>query len=95
MEVIKLKEPEPPRPDDDHQIAIHGFDGQATQIIEADELRVCVPTKQCIAFWATIIACFLAMALGVFFMIYQGTTSPYYSFGMALLGLGVGVLIPG
>jgi ABC-type dipeptide/oligopeptide/nickel transport system permease component len=95
MEQITLKEPEPPRKESDHQIAIHGFDGEPTTIVQADEIRFFAPTKKCVTFWSTIIACFLAIGLGVFFMIYQGTTSPYYSFGMALIGLGVGVLIPG
>lgn len=95
MEQINLKEPEPLRKESDHHIAIHGFDGETTEIIRADEVRFFAPTKTCVQFWATIIACFLAMVMGAFFMLYQGTTSPYYSFGMALLGLGVGVLIPG
>lgn len=74
-----------------HSIAIEGFDGQ-TEIVQADELRVCVPTKACIQFWATIVACFVCIGLGVFFMIYQGTTSAYYSVGLAMIGLGTGCL---
>lgn len=77
-----------------HTIAVTGFDGKSS-IVEADEIRVCVPTKECIQFWATVIACFLAIAVGVFFMVFQGTGSTYYSVGLALLGLGTGVLIPG
>lgn len=77
-----------------HSIAIEGFDGK-TEIVEADELRVCVPTKECIQFWATIVACFVVIGLGVFFMIFQGPTSAYYSVGLAMIGLGSGVLIPG
>lgn len=82
------------RPRKTHNIAIEGFDGK-TEIVEADELRVCVPTKECIQFWATIVACFVVIGLGVFFMIFQGPTSVYYSVGLAMIGLGSGVLIPG
>lgn len=85
---------EVPKRKDSHTIAVTGFDGK-NDILEADEIRVCVPTKECIQFWATVIACFLAMAIGVFFMVFQGTGSAYYSVGLSLLGLATGVLIPG
>lgn len=81
-------------PHKEHSIAIGGFDGKM-EIVDADEIRVCVPTRACIQFWATIIACFVVVALGVFFMIYQGQGSAYYSVGLTMIGLGSGVLIPG
>lgn len=77
-----------------HIIAIEGFDGE-TEFIEADELRVCVPTRKCIQFWCTIITCFIAMAIGVFFMIFQGPTSVYFNIGEAMLAMAIGILIPG
>lgn len=78
---------------DSHRILITGFDGHH-EVVEADEIRLCVPTAECIRFWATVIACFLAIAIGVFFMIFQGSGSPYFFIGEGLLALGVGVLIP-
>jgi hypothetical protein len=85
-----MEEEAPP----EHRIAIHNFDG-TNQVVEADELRVCVPTKECLKFWATLVACFIAMAIGIFFMLYDGTESDYFPIGEALLVLGAGVLIPG
>lgn len=79
----------------DHQIAIHGFDGEEAQIITADEIRFCVPTKKCVQFWATIIACFIAIAIGVVFMLISNDTQQLFAIGQALLCLGCGVLIPG
>lgn len=87
-------EPVDQRPQKQHSIAIEGFDG-TTEVIAADEIRFCMPTKDCVQFWATIVACFVVIALGVFFMIYQGQSSAYYSVGLTMIGLGSGVLIPG
>lgn len=78
----------------DHSIAIRDFDGKIV-VVEADELRVCVPTIQCFRFWVTVAACFVAGALGVFFMVFQGATSVYFAIGEGLLALAVGILIPG
>lgn len=78
-----------------HSIAVSGFDGEDAQIIHADELRVCVPTKQCIQFWATIVACFVAVAIGVILMTVWPSTSAYFPIGNTMLGMGIGVLIPG
>lgn len=78
---------------DSHRILITGFDGH-NEVVEADEIRFCVPTAECIKFWATVVACFLAVAIGVFFMIYQGSGSPYFPIGSGLLALAIGVLIP-
>jgi hypothetical protein len=84
-----------PKKMSEHSIAIHGFDGEATQVIDADEIRFCVPTKTCIQFWATIIACFVAVAIGVVFMLIPDTTGKLFPIGNSLLCLGCGVLIPG
>lgn len=90
-----MQEVKPTRADSDNHIAIASFDGESPRIIKATQLRICVPTRSCIQFWATIIACFVAIAVGVFLMIFQGPDSTYYSVGLALLGLATGVLIPG
>ncbi len=90
MEAVK-----PERANSENHIAIASFDGESPKIIKATELRICVPTRSCIQFWATIVACFVAIAVGVFLMIFQGPDSAYYSVGLALLGLATGVLIPG
>lgn len=76
-----------------HQIAIYDADGRI-RTVRADEIRVCVPTSKCVKFWVQTISCLLAVGLGVFFMIYQGTSSVYFNIGEALLALGIGVLVP-
>jgi hypothetical protein len=83
------------KPKKQHSIAVTGFDGEDAQIIHADELRVCVPTKQCIQFWATIIACFVAVVIGVVLMTVWPPTSAYFPIGNTMMGMGIGVLIPG
>jgi len=63
-------------------------------MVEANELRFCVPTKECVQFWLTCLGALICIAAGIFFMIFQGSTSTYFPIGAALLGLGVGELIP-
>ena len=77
-----------------HRIAVKDCDGN-TEIIEADELRVCVPTAACLKFWATIASCIIAMALGTFMMIWGGQSSDLFKVGEALVALASGVLLPG
>lgn len=90
---MEAKEPEPPRRE--NTIAIAGFDGEATQIIEADEIRFCAPTKKCIQFWAAIVTAFVAIGVGIALMLIDGTDSKYFATGSTLLGFGIGFLIPG
>lgn len=78
----------------DHRIAVRDYNGH-TEILEADELRVCVPTKECVKFWVTCASCVIAIGIGVFFMVYQGASGVYFAIGEAMLSLGIGVLIPG
>lgn len=75
------------------KIAIFDADGNLHQI-EADEVKLCAPTAKCIKFWAHLACAIIVVAIGMFFMIYQGTSSNYFSIGLGLLTLGVGVLIP-
>lgn len=75
------------------RIAIFDADGNLHQV-EADEVKVCAPTAKCIKFWAHLGCAMVVVAIGVFFMIFQGTSSNYFSVGLGLLTLGVGVLIP-
>lgn len=77
-----------------HRIAVKDCDGN-TEIIEADEIRVCVPTAACLKFWATIASCIVAMALGAFMMIWGGQNSDLFKVGEALVALASGVLLPG
>ena len=77
-----------------HRIAVRDFDGNM-EVVEADELRACMPTAACLKFWATIASCLVAMGLAVFLMIWGGPNSDLLKAGTALLGLATGVLIPG
>ncbi len=65
------------------------------EIVEADEIRVCVPTAACLKFWATIVSCIVSMALGTFLMIWGGEASGLFKAGEALVALAAGVLLPG
>ena len=76
-----------------NRIFIKGFNGN-DQIVEADEIRVCLPNKHCIRFWVTIVASFFLAATGIFFMIFQGTESKYFVTGEAMLIFAIGVLFP-
>jgi len=78
-----------------HSIALRDpFNGHTT-VVEADEIHLCIPTRECVQFWVTVAACLIALALGVFFMVWQGSQSAYFFIGEGLLGLSIGVLIPG
>lgn len=65
------------------------------EVVEADEIRVCVPTAACLKFWATVVSCIVSMALGAFLMIWGGEASGLFKAGEALLALAAGVLLPG
>ena len=76
-----------------HTIAIQTF-SEGVKVIEADQLRVCVPTKECLQFWVHTAACIAAFIVGVVFMgIYDSATTKF-AVGQGLLALAVGVLIP-
>ena len=77
-----------------HSIGVFDADGNM-QVVEADGVRICAPTPKCMKFWATFAACLIAIGVGIFFMIWEGTTSAYFYVGQSLLSLAVGVLIPG
>jgi len=77
-----------------HRVAIRDFSGQI-EVVEADEIHFCVPTKECAQFWITIVACFVSIGIGIWFMVWQGTTSTYFFIGEALLSTALGILIPG
>ncbi len=78
----------------DHRIAVRDCDGN-TEIVEADEIRVCLPTAACLKFWATIASCMVTMGLGTFMMIWGGQASDLFKIGEALVALAAGVLLPG
>jgi len=82
----------------EHSIAIANFDGSVTKV-EANELRVCVPTRECIQFWAHTLACVVAVVVGAVLMaLFRKTGSmpdeAVFQAGTGLMSLGIGVLIP-
>lgn len=78
-------------------IAIAGFHGDV-QVVAAAQLKVCVPTKECIQFWFHMLAAVFACLAGIALMCVFRTTGlndpPVFQAGVAMLALGVGVLIP-
>ncbi len=76
-----------------HTIAIDNFDGGPPTVIEADEFRACVPTRDCIQFWITLGACLFCMIFSVIMMAIQGQ-GPLFYLWEALLCTALGVLIP-
>ena len=78
----------------DHRIAVRDFDGNMS-VVEADEIRVCVPTAACLKFWMTCMSCLVGIGVAIFLMVYQGSESAYFKAGASLLGVSVGILIPG
>jgi len=76
-----------------HTIAVAGFDGGPPIIVEADEYRACVPTRDCIQFWITLSACMFCMVFSVVMMAVRGIDPLFYVWE-ALLCLALGVLIP-
>lgn len=77
-----------------HQIAVLDADGNM-RVIQANEIRVCAPTPKCIQFWATFLSCVIGIGVGLFLMVYQGTTSAYFNIGTGLLSIAFGTLLPG
>lgn len=83
-----------PERKESHKIFIAGFTREDDRIVDADEIRVCLPNKTCIQFWVTVVSCFIAMGLGIFLMIYQRTDATLFAIGEALLSVAIGVLFP-
>jgi hypothetical protein len=77
-----------------HSIAIDNFETGQVQIIEADEYRACIPTKSCVQFWATIVACFICIIFALVVMPLSNPCSVLFHLAASMLGLAVGVLIP-
>ena len=77
-----------------HKIVLVDSDG-VRSVVEADEIRFCTPTQKCFTFFATLLACFLGMGIGLVLMLIQGTESVYFHIGTGMLGMCMGVLIPG
>lgn len=76
-----------------HTIAVFDADGKMHRV-QADEIRMCAPTTKCVTFWVQCFSAVLVIALGTFFMIFQGASSTFFPVGSSLLSLGVGILIP-
>lgn len=77
-----------------HTIAVRDFDGQVS-VFEADEMRVCVPTKACVQFWATVLACFLLVVTGIVFMSVYPPATVKFNIGQTMAATGTGILLPG
>lgn len=77
-----------------HTIAVRDFDGQI-DVFEADELRVCVPTKACVQFWATLLTCFLLIITGIVFMSLYASNDVKFHIGQSMAATGAGILLPG
>ncbi len=77
-----------------HSIAVDNFETGGVDIVEADEYKVCIPTKACVQFWATIVACFMCMVFALVVMPLSDPNSVLFHLAGSLLGLAVGVLIP-
>ena len=75
-------------------IAIGNFDGEMPHVVEADRLYLCVPTKDCVQFWATLIACFLVSGVCLVLMIVRGTGDDLFYLWEALFSFSFGVLVP-
>lgn len=78
-----------------HSTGILDIDTGKVTIYDTENIRVCVPTWKCMQFWATFLACLIAIGVGLFLMCWQGTNNPYFYTGESLLALGIGVLLPG
>jgi len=91
-----MEERKKPEKGDSH-IAIQHFDGKV-EVVEATQLRVCVPTKECIIFWFHMLAAVFACLAGIVLMcVFRPTglnDSAIFQAGVAMLATGVGVLIP-
>jgi hypothetical protein len=74
--------------------AIPGFDGEATQIVKADKIAVCVPTANCVKFWAMLVACFIGLGVGILFVALFPVGSVVFEFGLGLATLAFGILVP-
>lgn len=77
-----------------HSIALSGFNGEGPLVVEADEYYVCVPTKDCIQFWATLIACFIVSGVSLTLMAVRGIEDPLFYLWEALFAFAFGVLVP-
>ena len=94
-EVIIFDEPQPaPVRDDHHVIATSSFKDGSTNIIEADELVLCIPTRDCVQFWATIIICFIVIILTIIGMALFPQDSALFNICVGFFGLAWGVLVP-
>ena len=103
---ISLMERQLPKRQSSHRIAVENFDTGSVEIVEADEIRLCLPSKHVLQFWVTVGACLIGIGLGTFFMIWAQpansaqctqncTSSPIFTIGAGLIGTAFGVLLPG
>ena len=99
-EVMKWdqKAPEPKRfetkAEDGHSIGISAFNNGEVQVVEVDEILLCMPTKDCVQFWVTIIVCGFVIILCIIGMALFQTDDPKFQICIGFFGLAWGVLVP-
>jgi hypothetical protein len=74
--------------------AITSWDGQAPQVVKADKIAICVPTKACIQFWFTMCAVAAGAILGAAMMIIVGPDDKLFPMWEALALFCFGILVP-
>lgn len=78
----------------DHRIAVSDYSGHI-QVVKADEIRVCVPTMECMRFWVTAIVCLIGIGAGLLLMLWSTADSGFFKAGEAVAAMALGILIPG
>lgn len=74
--------------------AIPGFNGEEAQIVKADKIAICVPTKECIQFWFTMLTLAGGLITGTVMMILTDPQSTLFNMWEALALFCFGVLVP-
>ncbi len=78
----------------EHRIAVSDYSGHI-QVVKADEIRVCVPTIECMRFWVTSIICLIGIGAGLLLMLWSTADSGFFKAGEAIAAMAMGILIPG
>lgn len=74
--------------------AIPGFNGGPAEIVKADKIAICVPTKECIQFWFTMLTVAAGVITGTVMMILTPPQSSLFNMWEALALFCFGVLVP-
>lgn len=74
--------------------AIVTADGDIS-VVNAKNVRVCVPTAKCMKFWAQFAICVLAIVIGACLVGFFPVTDAKFNVGIGFLTLGIGNMLPG